>query len=142
MATRERFQRSAGTVMPRGRRLSIYLPSLLTFTCAIAGCATSTSGKIIRMVNDTRATVTVKSCFATTQAPRCSAASRVTPKSWASFPLVHYVRGSVAKLMVITGYGSKPRCFYIPPSSGHVTYVIAYVTDARSGNCIGPYGGP
>lgn len=112
----------------------------LALACSIAGCGTP--GKILKMVNNTAVTVTMKSCPADLpQAQQCADVSTIAPKGSADFPLSKATAASPGQLVVITGYGSQPRCFLIPPSDIPAD-ATADVTDAQADMCIGPYGGP
>jgi hypothetical protein len=109
--------------------------------CSVAGCETSSSGgssgKALKMINNTSVTVTMKSCPANVpQAHQCSAASRIAPNGSADFPLSSQVR-----IVVITGYGGQPRCFTVPPARGlpadaKASVIRASVTDANPAECI------
>jgi hypothetical protein len=106
----------------------------LALACSIAGCGTP--GKTLKMVNNTAVTVTMKSCPAdASQAQQCSGISTIAPKGSADFPL-SIPTGSPAELVVITGYGSKPRCFLMPPSEIPKDF-LADVTDAQTDECTG-----
>ena len=112
----------------------------LALACLIAGCGAP--GKVLKIVNNTAVSVTLKSCPADlSQAQQCSGVSTIAPKGAADFPLSKAAAGSSGQLVVITGYGSQPRCFLIP-SSDMPEDVAVDVTEAQTDMCIGPYGGP
>ncbi len=115
----------------------------LTLTYAIAGCGTSagdgTPGKSLRMINNTSVTVTMQSCPGNAaQAQQCSAVAKIAPNGSADFPLSS--PGSGMRLVVILGYDGQ-RCFIVP-TTNLPEDAVADVTDANSGNCVGPFGGP
>jgi hypothetical protein len=108
------------------------------FSCSIVGCGTP--GKSLKMINNTSVTVTMRSCTGNTaQARQCSTAVKITPNGSADFPLSS--PGSGRRLVVITGYGRQPRCMIVPTTNLPES-ATADVTDANSGNCFGPFGGP
>jgi hypothetical protein len=113
---------------------------------ALSGCGTrthsnGTPGKYLKVINNTGATVTMKSCTASAaQAKDCVGAARIAPGGAADFPLA--AAGTQVRLVVITGYRSQPVCFPIPPASLPVRkYATVHVTGAQTGNCIGLHGG-
>jgi hypothetical protein len=112
---------------------------------AIGGCGTPAHhgglrGKFLKVINNTAGAVTMNSCPASAGHARdCSAAARTAPGKAGDFPLSP--AGSLIRLVVISGYGGQPVCFPIPPTSPHVrTSATVSVTDAQTGNCIGPDG--
>ena len=126
--------------MARPRTIVCFWLFGLALACSIAGCGAP--GKVLKVVNNTAATVRVKSCPADLpQAQQCSGVSTIAPKGSADFPLSKAAAGSPGQLVVITGYGSQPRCFLIPPSDMPAD-VVADVMDAQAEMCVGPYGGP
>jgi hypothetical protein len=128
--------------MARMMRLARLMGAGLALASASAGCAASTPGASLQMMNNTPVTVTMKSCPAElAKAQQCTDIARIRPDGSETFPLRAESRGSVVRLVVITGYQRLPRCFEIPPIFAHVwvkVYVIrAKVTDADNSSCMG-----
>lgn len=118
--------------------MSVCLIALgVAFSCSVAGCGTT--GKSLRLINDTSVAVTMQSCPGSyAQAQECSAAAKIAPNGSADFPLSS--PGAGMMLVVITGYEGQTRCLIVPTTNLRED-AIADVTDANSANCIGPFTG-
>jgi hypothetical protein len=112
---------------------------------ALGGCTTTAPsvtsarsarapGKVLKMINNTAGTVTMKSCPAG-EPQHCSAAARIAPGHSADFPLSPATPGSAPALLWITGYGTKPVCFIVPDTR-EPRSPSARVTDAQSDDCV------
>ncbi len=123
--------------MSRSRTLFCIAVSWLTVACLVASCGAASRGKFLRMINDTGATVMMRSCtgdYAADQ--RCSTPEKVGPRGSADFSLSPV--SAPTKEVKITGYGVQPLCFMVPPDTLRAgTYAVVEVTQAQPGNCLG-----
>jgi hypothetical protein len=129
---RSRLTRLLGNhVLGRGASLVV-----LVLAGAASGCGNSSPRSAtgtFTLANDTTSIVSVRDCVQS-----CYPAPTMTlaPAKSETLPMSSHVIGSVPSMLVITGYGSGPRCFLVPPNVLPKPLRLA-VTDATAAQCDG-----
>jgi hypothetical protein len=107
----------------------------LTVACLLASCGSASSGKFLKMTNDTPVTVMMTLCAGNSAADqRCSAPQKVAPRGSADFSL--QPKSAPLKMVRITGYGRQPLCFTVPPDTLAADAFVE-VTQVQPGGCLG-----
>jgi len=127
-------RRLMGNHMPgRGALLLVLVLAGSTSGCANSSPRGSATGTFT-LANDTTSTVSVRDCLAAS----CDSGATTTlaPARSETLPMSGQGPGSAASMLLITGYGSGPRCFLIPPNVLPKPLRLA-VTDATPAQCAG-----
>jgi hypothetical protein len=114
------------------------LLGVVVIACGVSACSSSSARNHMTLINDTAVAVTVRDCLPFASLP-CSAAPAKTlaPGRSRGFPLSAKNAASVPAYLVITGYGTRPRCFILPPVGALPEPPRANVTVIDSASCPG-----
>jgi hypothetical protein len=118
-----------------GALVSIWLAGTVSAACDVSSAPSIAPNPVLRLTNDTNATMTVTDCDGS--APTgCVAKSTVVvaPGKQADFPRPAIAVGASPNSLAIHGYGGKTVCILIPPLTGS-TQVVATVTGAQADQC-------
>ena len=129
---RSRLARPVGNhVLARGASLLV-----LVLAGSMSGCGNSSPRSsptgTFTLANDTTSKVSVQDCPQSCD----SAPTTLAPAKSETLPMSSHVIGSVPSILVITGYGSGPHCFLIPPNVLPKPLRL-FVTDATAEQCDG-----